>query len=150
MPFEPITMTFGDLHYLVPLSPQQADSPNAVTGPGGQKELELLKVRPVPPAAGPVDLPSSLWMQSNTVALGDALKTGQCDSSWMHVQLLGLCAWYEHFCSCSLRVVNYACQTSSCWRSAMLVMCLHPSASCAEHADMLSCRASAAPSGRRH
>ena len=44
LPFEPITMTFGDLHYLVPLPPQQANSPNAVTGPDGAKELELLKV----------------------------------------------------------------------------------------------------------
>lgn len=45
LPFEPITMTFSGLHYLVPLPAQQADSPNAVAGPGGQKELELLKVQ---------------------------------------------------------------------------------------------------------
>ena len=44
LPFEPCTLTFSELHYLVPLPPQQADSPNAVTGPNGAKELELLKV----------------------------------------------------------------------------------------------------------
>ena len=43
LPFEPVTLTFNDLHYLVPLPPQQADSPNAVDGPNG-RELELLKV----------------------------------------------------------------------------------------------------------
>ena len=43
LPFEPCTLTFSELHYLVPLPPQQADSPNAVTGLNG-KELELLKV----------------------------------------------------------------------------------------------------------
>lgn len=43
LPFEPMTLTFRDLHYLVPLPPQQADSPNAVIGENGQKELELLK-----------------------------------------------------------------------------------------------------------
>ena len=44
LPFDPITLTYSDLHYLVPLPPQQASSPNAVDGPDG-KELELLKVR---------------------------------------------------------------------------------------------------------
>lgn len=43
LPFEPVTLTFNELHYLVPLPPQQADSPNAVDGPSG-RELELLKV----------------------------------------------------------------------------------------------------------
>ena len=43
LPFEPVTLTFNELHYLVPLPPQQADSPNAVDGPNG-RELELLKV----------------------------------------------------------------------------------------------------------
>lgn len=43
--FEPCTLTFSQLHYMVPLPPQQADSPNAITGPSGAKELELLKVR---------------------------------------------------------------------------------------------------------
>ncbi|KAK9865807.1 hypothetical protein WJX84_001141 [Apatococcus fuscideae] len=42
LPFEPVTLTFNELHYLVPLPPQQADSPNAVDGPNG-RELELLK-----------------------------------------------------------------------------------------------------------
>lgn len=42
LPFEPMTMTFNDLHYYVDLPPQQASSPNATEGPGGKKELELL------------------------------------------------------------------------------------------------------------
>ena len=42
--FEPCTLTFSQLHYMVPLPPQQADSPNAITSPSGARELELLKV----------------------------------------------------------------------------------------------------------
>ncbi|KAK9812481.1 hypothetical protein WJX73_003351 [Symbiochloris irregularis] len=42
LPFEPITLTYDDLHYLVPLPPQQADAPNAVDV-GHGKELELLR-----------------------------------------------------------------------------------------------------------
>ena len=44
LPFEPCTLTFADLHYMVPLPPQMKDSPSAITGPGGAKELELLRV----------------------------------------------------------------------------------------------------------
>ena len=43
LPFDPMTMTFSDLHYFVDLPPQQADSPNAVESENGKKELELLR-----------------------------------------------------------------------------------------------------------
>lgn len=59
LPFDPITLTFSDLHYLVPLPPQQADSPNAVTGPNGQKELELLRVSCLPPTYLPSNMGSA-------------------------------------------------------------------------------------------
>ena len=44
LPFEPCTLTFHDLHYMVPLPAQMKDSPSAIQGPGGAKELELLRV----------------------------------------------------------------------------------------------------------
>ena len=46
LPFMPCTLTFNNLHYMVPLPAQMKDSPSAITGPGGAKELELLRVRP--------------------------------------------------------------------------------------------------------
>ena len=43
LPYEPCTLTFDNLHYMVPLPSQMQDSPSAISGPNG-RELELLKV----------------------------------------------------------------------------------------------------------
>ena len=52
LPYEPCTLTFHDLHYMVPLPSQMQNSPSAISGPHG-KELELLRVRSPRPTLGP-------------------------------------------------------------------------------------------------